>query len=121
MSDTGTRERDPLAGLGGDAPVVVERDRIVQPPRAWRAHAANRTGSVRSGSYVAAVPRLRPLSEAECYARLYGDRETAVAVIREPSEPARPSGGLLGEQLKRLFEERIDARKPEGPAEAEAA
>jgi hypothetical protein len=52
------------------------------------------------------VTRLRPLSEAECYARLYGDRESAVAVIRE-SEPERPSGGLLGEQLRQLFVERM--------------
>jgi hypothetical protein len=53
------------------------------------------------------VSRLRPLSESECYARLYGDRETTVAVLRE-HEPQRPSGGLLGEQIKKLFEERMD-------------
>jgi hypothetical protein len=50
------------------------------------------------------VTRLRPLSESECYTRLYGDRESTVAVIRE-TEPERPSGGLLGEQLLRLFEQ----------------
>jgi len=49
------------------------------------------------------VTRLRPLSESECYTRLYGDRESAVEVIRG-SEPLRPNGGLLGEQLLRLFE-----------------
>jgi hypothetical protein len=46
------------------------------------------------------------LSESECYARLYGDRDSTVAVIRE-SEPERPSGGLLGDQLRQLFEERF--------------
>jgi hypothetical protein len=46
------------------------------------------------------------LSESECYARLYGGRETTVAVIRD-SEPERPEGGLLGEQLRELFEERF--------------
>jgi len=50
------------------------------------------------------VTRLRPLSESECYTRLYGDRILTVAVIRE-SEPDRPRGGLLGEQLVKLFEE----------------
>jgi len=50
------------------------------------------------------VLRLRPLSESECYTRLYGDRETTVSVIRE-SEPEKSSGGLLGEQLVKLFEE----------------
>jgi hypothetical protein len=64
----------------------------------------NLHGSVRSASYVAGVSRLRPLSESECYTRLYGDRETTVSVIRD-GEPERPQGGLLGEQLVRLFEE----------------
>jgi hypothetical protein len=50
------------------------------------------------------VTRLRPLSESECYTRLYGERESTVSVIRE-TESERPSGGLLGEQLVRLFEE----------------
>jgi hypothetical protein len=48
------------------------------------------------------------LNESECYARLYGDRESTVAVIRK-AEPERPSGGLLGEQLRKLFEEQMDA------------
>jgi hypothetical protein len=55
------------------------------------------------------VTRLRPLSESECYTRLYGDRESTVSVIRE-SEPERASGGLLGEQLTRLFEESLGVR-----------
>lgn len=63
--------------------------------------------------------RLRPLSESECYARLYGDRESAVAVIRE-NEPERPSGGLLGEQLTRLFEQQLDDAPGDIP-EVEAA
>jgi hypothetical protein len=68
------------------------------------------------------VTRLRPLSEAECYARLYGDRESAVAVIRE-FEPERPSGGLLGEQLRQLFVERmgVEADGPDAVPEVEAA
>jgi hypothetical protein len=65
------------------------------------------------------VSRLRPLSESECYARLYGDRESTVVVLRE-SEPERPSGGLLGEQIMKLFAQRLDAGKDELP-EVEAA
>jgi hypothetical protein len=66
------------------------------------------------------VSKLRPLSESECYTRLYGDRESTVAVIRE-SEPERPSGGLLGEQLRRqLFEEQLVA-EPEDLPKVEAA
>jgi len=39
-------------------------------------------------------------------------------VIRE-SEPDRPQGGLLGEQLVRLFEEGME--RPDGLPEVEAA
>ena len=54
------------------------------------------------------MTRLRPLNESECYARLYGDRESTVAVIRK-DEPERPGGGLLGEHIRKLFEEQLDA------------
>ena len=54
--------------------------------------------------------RLRPLSEAECYTRLYGDGESTVSVIR--CEPLlRPWVGPNGEALRRLFEDRLDARE----------
>jgi hypothetical protein len=63
--------------------------------------------------------RLRPLSEAECYARLYGDGESTVTVVRsEPS--ARSWANPTGEMLRRLFEQRLDAREAD-IAEAEAA
>ncbi len=66
------------------------------------------------------MTRLRPLSESECYTRLYGERESTVSVIRE-TESERPSGGLLGEQLVRLFEEQqLDSRSSDLP-EVEAA
>jgi hypothetical protein len=58
------------------------------------------------------------LNESECYARLYGDRESTVAVIRK-AEPERPGGGLLGEQVRKLFEERMD--REDGQPEVEAA
>lgn len=64
--------------------------------------------------------RLRPLSEAECYARCYGGWDSTVKLVRV--EPRRPRARLLvtGEDLRRRFEERIDAREPEA-AGAEAA
>jgi hypothetical protein len=63
------------------------------------------------------VRRLRPLSEAECQARLYGagDRVRLVTLVpRSRRVPVRFSG----EELRRLFEERLDARGPEADAEA---
>jgi hypothetical protein len=54
--------------------------------------------------------RLRPLSEAECYARCYGTRDEMVRIVK--LEPRRPRYDVLtsGESLRRLFEERLDAR-----------
>jgi hypothetical protein len=54
--------------------------------------------------------RLRALSETECYARCYGTRDDFVRVVR--LEPRRPRYDVLvnGENLRRLFEERLDAR-----------
>lgn len=59
---------------------------------------------------------MRVLNEAECYARCYGDHEDAVQVIR--FERSRPSFVLTGEDIRRLFELRLDARDPELAAEA---
>jgi hypothetical protein len=66
------------------------------------------------------MTRLRPLSESEVHTRLYGDRDSTVSVIRE-SEPERPRGGLLGEQLVRLFEQEQMLAGHDPFAEVEAA
>jgi hypothetical protein len=67
------------------------------------------------------VRRLRTLSEAECYARCYGGWDPTVTVVRlEPRRPRFPTT-VSGEQLRRLFEERIDARLDELEVEADAA
>jgi hypothetical protein len=65
--------------------------------------------------------RLRELSEAECYTRLYGrDGEpTVIVVARDASPPQRL--GVSGEELRLLFEERIDARDPDLLGSEEAA
>ena len=57
--------------------------------------------------------RLRPLTEEECYLRCYGVDETMVRVVRlEPRRP-RVLGRLTGEELRRLFEVRLDASDAE--------
>ena len=60
------------------------------------------------------------MSESECYARLYGGRDTAVEVIRGAGAD-RPEGGLLGEQLRQLIEQRVDQDEAGRLPEAEAA
>jgi hypothetical protein len=57
--------------------------------------------------------RLRALNEAECYTRCYGDREEAVQVIEIPPRRLRFESTLSGEDIRRLFELRLDAREPE--------
>ena len=58
--------------------------------------------------------RLRPLTEEECYLRCYGVDETMVRVVRlEARRDAAPRFRLTGEELRRLFEVRLDAREAE--------
>ena len=60
--------------------------------------------------------RLRPLSEAECYARIYGERNSErVSVVRLLPGQSRASAG---ERLRKLFEEKLDAHGPEHDEEA---
>jgi hypothetical protein len=59
------------------------------------------------------VRRLRPLSEEECYLRCYGVDETTVRVVRLEPPRSRGLGRITGEELRRLFEVRLDAREPE--------
>jgi len=64
--------------------------------------------------------RLRPLSEAECYARCYGGWDAGVQVVRLQPRP-QPRAIIEGEAVRRRFEEFLDARDPEAVAEPEAA
>jgi hypothetical protein len=59
------------------------------------------------------VRRLRVLSEEECYLRCYGAGDAQVRVVQlEPRRP-RHLARISGEELRRLFELRLDAREPE--------
>jgi hypothetical protein len=61
------------------------------------------------------VRRLRPLSETECYTRLYGGWESTVRLVPRELPAARL---LRGERIRLLFEERLEARPPEAAPEA---
>jgi hypothetical protein len=60
----------------------------------------------------------RPLTEADAYARSYGERDNDVKLVAAPTPPApalrRPRYKLRisGEDLRRLFEERLNRREP---------
>jgi hypothetical protein len=59
------------------------------------------------------MQRLRTLSEAECYARCYGERAGMLRVVHvEPRRP-RYAVELSGEDLRTLFEVKLDAREAE--------
>ena len=54
--------------------------------------------------------RLRTLSEAECYARCYGGQQSEqFSQVRLIPKPERRST-VRGEDLRLLFEERLDER-----------
>ncbi|HZQ66036.1 MAG TPA: hypothetical protein VFA66_12495 [Gaiellaceae bacterium] len=57
--------------------------------------------------------RLRPLTEAEAYARCHGTRDSEVRIVR--IEPRRPRYQLevSGEDLRRSFERKLADREPE--------
>ncbi len=60
--------------------------------------------------------RLRTLTEAECYARIYGGRgDERVSFVRLlPRRGTRDT--MAGEHLRGRFEERLDVRGPEAEA-----
>ncbi len=57
--------------------------------------------------------RLRPLTEAECYARCYGGHRSDRVSVLPPRRRPATRGPAAGEQVRRLFERRLDARGPE--------
>jgi hypothetical protein len=60
--------------------------------------------------------RLRPLTEAECYARCYGWRsDEHVSFVRLVPRRGRRENGA-GEKLRVSFERRLDAHGPEAEA-----
>ena len=64
------------------------------------------------------MQRLRSLSEAECYMRLYGDHDPTVTAVKLPPRPPRYAANVSGEDLRRALEERIDERLSVETAEA---
>jgi hypothetical protein len=60
--------------------------------------------------------RLRTLTEAECYARIYGGHSgEGISVVRVPQRRTKRAT-VAGEQLRERFEERLEARGPEAEA-----
>ena len=69
------------------------------------------------------MQRLRPLSEAECYARLYGRSGESYVTVVESITRMRPEAvfALTGEDVRRRFEELLEAREPDPLTREEAA
>jgi hypothetical protein len=59
---------------------------------------------------VSLVRRLRTLSEAECYARCYGDHDPTVQTVKLERRPQRYVPRVSGEDIRRRLEERLDGR-----------
>ena len=96
-------------------------DRFVRKLR----HRPSAPGSTRPGRVVGVrsvpwlrrnVDRLRPLDEAAAYARCHGQRDDSVRVVHLPPRRRRYDDLLAtGEEIRRRFEELIDAREVEQP------
>ena len=56
--------------------------------------------------------RLRPLSEAEAYARCYGEGDENVRFVKVEARRPRLFYGVSGEDLRRAFETRLQRREP---------
>jgi len=59
------------------------------------------------------VRRLRPLTEEECYLRCYGSRDEMVRLVRVERKRQRQLARITGEELRQLFELRLDSREAE--------
>ena len=64
--------------------------------------------------------RLRPLTEAECYARCYGAWDPTVRIVRLERRRPRFPTDVTGEDLRRALETRLDGRAGD-ETEVEAA
>jgi hypothetical protein len=58
--------------------------------------------------------RLRPLSEAECYARCYGSRDERVSVVARDER----SSSIVASRLRELVEQRLAERTDQPGLEA---
>jgi len=59
-----------------------------------------------------AVVRLRTLSEAEAYARCYGEGDESVRFVKIERRRPRLFYGVSGEDLRVAFESRLEQREP---------
>jgi hypothetical protein len=55
---------------------------------------------------------LKPLDEAEAYARCYSSHGDEVRIIKVEPRRARYDTGVSGEHLREAFEVRLDTREP---------
>jgi hypothetical protein len=62
--------------------------------------------------------RLRALDENECYARLYGEGDRTVRIVKLERRRPRVIAAMDGEELRRRFAQLLDAREPDEEAEA---
>ena len=67
-------------------------------------------------AFSAVALRSPPLDEAAAYERCHGSRDNDVRIVKLPPRRPRYEDVLTtGEELRALFELRLDAREPESP------
>jgi hypothetical protein len=61
--------------------------------------------------------RLRPLTEAEAYARCYGRGDDNVRTVKVEARRPRYDLPVSGEDLRQAFEQKLDGREPAEPGQ----
>ena len=57
-------------------------------------------------------PRIGEIDEAQAYRHSYGQRSELVRTVQLPPRRPRFRARVSGEELRRRFEERLEARRP---------
>jgi hypothetical protein len=87
--------------------------KVRNPARVPGSHRARELVGVPKMRWLQRKRDLRPLDEAAAYARCHGDRDETVRIVKLPPRRARYDLLATGEEIRRRFEERIDAREAE--------
>ena len=110
-ADRGSRAASPLEA----APTQARRGLLGKgaPRRSGLTHAPE-TAILRAMRLPGRRSGLTPLDEAAAYARCHGTRDNDVRIVKLPPRRPRYDEVLTtGEELRKLFERRLDAREPE--------
>ena len=96
---------------------IIERG---EGPYLFDTHGKRYLDMLKRALYRCAMERLWPLSEADCYTRLYGQRDPTVTIVARESR-VDPGPDLTGDEIREAFDARLETRQAFGSVDVEAA